>query len=397
MTVSSVLSLEPSATATAVREIVQNSLETSAQLRIAGRSHWIDAGRPVPAGKILTLAAHSGVIDYVPGDLTITVSAGTTLSEIERITGEQGQWFPLDPHGSGDGTIGATIATGSFGPLAHSFGRARDLTLGVEFVAGDGRVVRGGGRVVKNVAGFDLVRLVTGSWGTIGVITEVTLRLYSLPPRPVSLALTVPDGQQAALSHRLKSLLALPTNPLAVELVDAEVAGLTGLPRTKTILVALGGNRAAVAAQTDSLAALGGMSEIFPEVWRRLRVVDDTPAGTPVYDHPAPNIVLRISALPGRIGDVWTTVEKACEQIPGARMHASPGLGIVRCILPPSAGFEAVHALTEACKSATIVCERMPRELWPLISPTVVGDRISQGIKRAFDPQNILNPGILGR
>jgi glycolate oxidase FAD binding subunit len=268
--------------------------------------------------------------------------------------------------------------------------------LGVEFVTGDGRIVRGGGRVVKNVAGFDLTRLVTGSWGTIGVITEVTLRLYSLPPHPVSLALTVPDGA-AGLGQRLKALLALPINPLAVELVDSEVAGLTGLPCRRTILVALGGNRATVTAQMDAINSLGGMTEIFPEVWKRLRIVDDVPAGTQTYAHPEPNIVFRISALPARIGDLWSSVEKAMETIPGGRMHSSPGLGVVRCILPPSAGFEAVHSLMQACRSVTTVCERMPRELWSVISPTVVGDRVSQGIKRAFDPQNILNPGILGR
>lgn len=396
MTATSLMSLAPSSVATAIQEVVRDSIESGTPLRVAGRSHWITAGRPVAAGKILPLSAYSGVVDYVPGDLTITLKAGTTLRELERITGEHGQWFPLDPHGDDDGTIGATIATGSFGPLAHSFGRARDLVLGVEFVAGDGRVVRGGGRVVKNVAGFDLTRLVTGSWGTIGVISEVTLRLYSLPPHPVSLALTVPDGQ-AGISQRLKSLLALPINPLAVELVDSEIAGLTGLPCRKTILVALGGNRAGVAAQADAINSLGGMTEIFPEVWRRLRIVDDVPAGTKTYAHSEPNIVFRISALPARIGDVWSSLEKAMEHIPDGRMHASPGLGIVRCILPPSAGFEAVHSLTEACRSVTIVAERMPREMWPIISPTVVGNRVSQGIKRAFDPQNILNPGILGR
>lgn len=386
----------PSPVAAAVQEIVQDSIESGSPLRIAGRSHWITAGRPVAAEKILPLSAHSGVVDYVPGDLTITLKAGTTLREIERITAEQGQWFPLDPHGDDDGTIGATIATGSFGPLAHSFGRARDLTLGVEFVTGDGRIVRGGGRVVKNVAGYDLTRLGTGSWGTIGVITEVTLRLYSLPPHPVSVALTVPDGH-AGLSQRLKSLLALAVNPLAVELVDSEIAGHTGLPCRKTILVALGGNRAAVQAQVDAINALGGMSEIFPEVWRRLRIVDDVPTGNSAYDNPDRNIVFRISALPARVGDIWNGLEKVMEQIPDGRMHASPGLGIVRCILPPSAGFEAVHSLTQACRSVTVVCERMPRELWPIISPSVVGDRLSQGIKKAFDPKNILNPGILGQ
>jgi len=162
----------------AVAEAVREAFDTGTPLRITGRAHWIDAGRPVAAKKFLSLAPHSGVVDYVPGDLTITVRSGTTLSDIEKVTRVEGQWLPLDPHGNEDGTIGATVATGSFGPLAHGFGRARDLVLGAEFVTGDCRVVRGGGRVVKNVAGFDLVRLITGSWGTIGVVTELTMRLY---------------------------------------------------------------------------------------------------------------------------------------------------------------------------------------------------------------------------
>ncbi len=381
--------------ADAVREVILEAFGGTIPLRVSGRGHWIDAGRPVPAKKILSLAPHSGVVDYVPGDLTITVRGGTTLREIEQIVGHERQWFPLDPYGSDDGTIGATVATGSFGPLAHGFGRARDLVLGLEFVTGDGRVVRGGGRVVKNVAGFDLVRLITGSWGTIGIVTEVTIRLYSLPPHPLTLALKVPDAP-SALAQRIKSLLSAPINPLAVELLDAEVAGLVGLPCRPAILVELGGNEAAVNSQKDVIAALGGASEVFPEVWRRLRVLDDLAAGPATYPHPEPNIVLRISSLPGRVADIWNMVKKVLEPLPSARVHSSVGLGIVRCILPPSSGFETVHTLVESCPGATVVCERMPRELWPLISPSVVADKISQGIKRTFDPQGILNPCILG-
>lgn len=389
------LSLAASPVAAAVQERVQDSLASSTPLRIAGRSNWIDAGRPVAATRILSLAAHDEVVDYVPGDLTITVSAGMTLRDIDRVTREQGQWFPLDPHGSDNGTIGATIATGSFGALAHSFGRARDLVLGVEFVTGEGSVVRGGGRVVKNVAGFDLVRLVTGSWGTIGVITQATLRLYSLPPHPVSLALTVPDGQQG-LTQRVKSLLSLPITPMSVEIVDADIAGLLGLPCKKAILVQLGGNRAAVDAQVDAISPLGGVSEIFPEVWQRLRVVDDIAAGDPANNRNEPNIVVRVSGLPARVSEMWSILEKTIESIGDSRMHASAGLGIIRCILPPTAGFEAVHAIAEAGRSQTLMCERMPRELWPLISDSVIGDRVSQRVKATFDPRNILNPGILG-
>ena len=165
----------------AVVAAIKESEKGRTPIRISGGSTWLDAGRPVRANKTLSLAGDTGVVSYVPGDLTLTVRAGTPLSEIDRVTREHDQWLPLDPYGSPDGTIGATIATASAGPLASSFGLPRDLLLGLEFVNGRGDVVRGGGKVVKNVAGFDLSRLLTGSWGTLGVITEVTVRLYACP------------------------------------------------------------------------------------------------------------------------------------------------------------------------------------------------------------------------
>ena len=164
-----------------VTAAIRDCLASGTALRISGRGTWLDAGRPVRAGNALSLAEDAGVVSYVPGDLTLTVRAGTTLSEIAGITSERDQWLPLDPYGDPDGTIGATLATASAGPLASSFGSPRDLLLGLEFVNGRGETVRAGGKVVKNVAGFDLSRLLTGSWGTLGVITEVTLRLYARP------------------------------------------------------------------------------------------------------------------------------------------------------------------------------------------------------------------------
>ncbi|MGH7647163.1 MAG: FAD-binding oxidoreductase, partial [Gemmatimonadaceae bacterium] len=164
-----------------VATLVKDAAANRAPLRIVGRGHWLDAGRPVHTATPLALDALSGIIAYIPGDLTLTARAGTTLAEIASATAEHGQWLALDPFGPDDGTIGATVATASAGPLAHSLGTPRDAVLGLEVVTGDGTIIRTGGRVVKNVAGFDLTRLFTGSWGTLGVITEVTVRLRAKP------------------------------------------------------------------------------------------------------------------------------------------------------------------------------------------------------------------------
>src|SRR5256886_8473300 len=164
-----------------VASAVRSSGASRTALRIAGRGKWLEAGRPVRAQQTLSLRDDTGMVSYVPGDLTLTVRAGTSLAEIAQITGENDQWLPLDPYGSDDGTIGATIATASAGPLASTFGLPRDLLLGLEFVNGRGETIRAGGKVAKNVAGLDLSRLLTGSWGTPGIIPEVTLRLYARP------------------------------------------------------------------------------------------------------------------------------------------------------------------------------------------------------------------------
>ncbi|MEO8575330.1 MAG: FAD-binding protein [Gemmatimonadales bacterium] len=370
-------------------ETILDAAESGTPLRIAGRGHWMDAGRPSQATRILSLADQSGVVDYVPGDLTITVRGGTTLDELQRITRAEGQWFPLDPFGSGDGTIGATIATGSFGPLAHGFGRARDLVLGIEFVSGEGKIVRGGGRVVKNVAGFDLVRLLTGSWGTLGVITEATLRLYSVPSEPVTIALNLPDGA-AGIAQRVGAMLSGSIAPFAVEMIDAAMASHIGLASRAQVLVRVGGNFAAMATQREFLSSMGGAHEIEDGVWTRLRVAEDS---SPEQASP---IVIRLSTPPGRTAELWTKAQRAAASVSGAMMHATPSLGIVRCILPGTITAAVVESFVLSAESSSTVYERLPSSLWETLSPSVTSDRISQRVKRAFDPDNILNPGILG-
>ncbi len=371
-----------------MQELVNDAVALGTPLRIAGRSHWSDAGRPTAGTRIASLAAHEGVVDYVPGDLTITVKAGTTLRQIERVTRENGQWFPLDPFGSPDGTIGATIATGSSGPLAHSFGKVRDLVLGIEFVTGDGRLVRGGGRVVKNVAGFDLVRLLTGSWGTLGIITEATLRLYSHPPKPVTVSMALPESS-AALAQRIASVVEAPVTPLALELVDARIASRVGLPANAAMILEIGGNAASVTAQLLTLSRLGGVTELAPGLWQGLRGIEDS-------GHEEPPIVLRVSGLPAGVAATWSALALSIANVDGAAMHATPSLGTVRCVLPPNTPVDEVRRIADAAIGSTAIYERLPSAMWADFSPSVVSDRLSQRIMKAFDPHGILNPGILG-
>lgn len=399
------------ATGPLLQKLVREAAESRTPLRVAGRSRWIDAGRPVGATRIASVVTHDGIVDYVPGDLTITVRSGATLRDIDGVIRAEGQWLPLDPFGSDEGTIGATIATGSFGPLAHGFGKARDLVLGVEFITGDGKVVRGGGRVVKNVAGFDLVRLVTGSWGTLGIITEVTLRLYALPSDPVTLALSIPEGPNG-VAGRVASLLRAPLAAFRMEMVSAQLASYAGLPPGPAILVELGGNAAAIEAQRRTISELGGASEAPPGVWGRIRIAEDKVrsaeaiavarsrgplrSAAEAMDGTTSPIVFRVSSLQGDVARIWNALADHLSATDGAMLHATPALGVVRCILPSGTRQDFIERLTAAVPGTSIIYERLPAPLWPSLSPSVVADRLSQGVKRAFDPHEILNPGILG-
>ena len=375
----------------AVVSAIKESVATGTPLRIGGRSTWLDAGRPVRATKTISLHDDSGVVSYVPGDLTLTVRAGTPLSEIERVTREHDQWLPLDPYGALDGTIGATIATASAGPLSTGFGLPRDLLLGLEFVNGRGEVVRGGGKVVKNVAGFDLSRLMTGSWGTLGVITEVTLRLYALPATDRTFSITLAGGKHevAALIHGIATS---PLSPYALQLLSRSAAHALGLGDNPVCLIRFGGNEAVVNAQLIALSQISRPEEKESSLWGRLRHLEANAHTT-----------IRISGLPTKVLAASATIIR--DDIHLVYTYMDPRRGTLRIVLSADetggvyrtgAIGSAEDFLTTGNGSSELIFEKLPAEIWQTISPSVVSDPLSQGVKRAFDPQNILNPGILG-
>ncbi|MEO7104064.1 MAG: FAD-binding protein [Gemmatimonadaceae bacterium] len=172
----------------AVAAAIRDAGATGTPLRIAGRGTWLHAGASVAAETTLSLVDDAGIQAYAPDDLTVTVRAGTTLRELSEALALRDQWVALDPEGDANGTLGATVATCSYGPAAAFFGTPRDQVLGMTVVLGTGDIIRPGGKVVKNVAGFDLTRLMIGAWGTLGVITEITFRVRSRAMRRDSIA-----------------------------------------------------------------------------------------------------------------------------------------------------------------------------------------------------------------
>ncbi len=363
-----------------LREMVLEAAAERAPLRVAGRGSWLDAGRPVHASRTLSLAGLSGIVDYVPGDLTLTARAGTTLAEIERATAAEGQWLTLDPFGEPDGTLGATVATASAGPLAHLFGTPRDLVLGLEFVDGRGEIARGGGRVVKNVAGFDLTRLLVGSWGTLGAISEVSVRLRARPE--VETTIVLPAGGPGALPALHARLRAAPLAPFALEIVSARAARELGIGVGDAIVARLGGNEPLVRAERDTLASLADASEADGALWARLRALE-----------PAGSAVVRLSALPSRLAELWAA--SSAIGTSGGFAHATVGRGVVRCVIGAGEGGALDRLLATLPSDVTCIPERLPAGAWTRFAPAS-GDRLSRGLRDAFDPHRLLNRGLLG-
>jgi glycolate dehydrogenase FAD-binding subunit len=374
-----------SSTAETIAERIRDAGARDTLLRIAGAGTWLDAGHPVESFENLSLAAHAGIIEYTPGDLTLTAKAGTTLSEIHDAVSPHGQWLALDPFGSDEGTIGATIATASAGPLATRFGAPRDLALGLEFVNGRGATVRGGGRVVKNVAGFDLTRLLTGSWGTLGVITEATVRLHARPEADVTLAVSpsAGDGRIDVAGVR-EALKRWPFVPLACEVVNDALGRQVGVGGA-ALVFRLGGNSEAVAAQRRAVAELGSAREVDASVWRSLRAADGDAA-----------LVVRLSRAPHDVGATWADAIAITAPYASARVSASPARGIVRCAIQSCGASIDQCASTLAGVRSRVVAERAPAQLWNAPPVARPADPLQSRIRDAFDPQRILNRGILG-
>jgi glycolate oxidase FAD binding subunit len=400
-----------------VQDIVRSATAMRTPLRIVGHGTWLDAGHPAsPDARHLRIAALDGVTQYTPGDLTLTARAGTALATIEGLAANEGQWLPLDPFAGGGsgGSIGATIATASTGPLSHALGLPRDVILGVEVVTGDGSLIHAGGRVVKNVAGFDLTRLMTGAWGTLGVITEVTVRLRGRPTCDETIALvrrrshtgrSYQVGNTAAVEELLGALRAAPVVPLAAELVNRQLAAALGLPSPDDdalALIRLGGNAERVAAERIALAAIGEVTPVTTDVWGALRRIE-----------PDGSAVMRWAQLPRRLSATWAHAATASAAFAETLLHASIGRGVVRAIIPhpePVALAEAIASdaarsgLAIAGPSAgdtsrfagTCVAERLPAWLWGAGGSPALQDPLSRRVRRAFDPAHVLNPGILG-
>jgi glycolate oxidase FAD binding subunit len=378
----------------------------------AGVGSWFTAGNSVhSADAILSVSRLDRIVQYEPADLTLTASAGLSLGGLDVLVAQEGQWLPLDPPGLDEGTLGGTLATASAGGLAMAYGGPRDLVLGLRVVTGDGRVLRLGGRVVKNVAGFDLVKLLVGSWGTLGVITEATFRLF---PRPQQVLCLV--GRSDRLEDLLEGALRVGRArivPAAVELLESPVDG-PGSHREAVLVVRLVGLEERVAREATLLEAalspldverLDGRSPEGAELISRVRHVEEDADLTLRFVGPLSHLaeLLTVARAGGRLHAGHDELTSAPYRLAVDAQRGSLRLVIPRVrVDPPWAERWATRILelrgnAEFRDGSLTIAKGPPAVIdgcgaWGKLGGSA---RLMAGLKAQFDPGGVLSPGRL--
>jgi glycolate oxidase FAD binding subunit len=356
----------------------------------AGAGTRLGSGNPgTRVDLVLTTAAMTSVTEYEPADLVISALAGASLAQLADRVAAHNQFIALDPAVSPRSTIGSTVATGAAGPLRYAHGTPRDQTLGLEIVTGDGRVLHFGGRVVKNVAGYDIVRIMTGSRGTLAFITRVSMRLKPQPE--VDRTAVVKAGSFAAIADITDAIMATKLDPAAIEIVSEPLARQLQDIVGWLLLVRVHGNADAVGDAVARIRSAAGAAVIDvadgATAWRNLAALE---AAAPVN--------IRFANLPSLLRDTTATALNTAELggLDGSRIAMHAGDGIVRVMADHTAS-AATDVIARARvdmeqRGGTLIVDRMPNSAALDAFGHTDNLRLMTSIKQVFDPA-----GILGR
>lgn len=360
-------------------------------------------------GRGLELKELDRVVDYTPRDMTIVVEAGVRMSDLAATLAAEGQQLPIDVPQSSQATIGGVCATNWSGPRRYGYGTLRDYVIGIHAVDGRGVAFQGGGRVVKNVAGYDFCKLLTGSLGTLGIVTQLALKVKPLPDRSAAMAAECPDLDVAEAV--LQRLTHLPAPPVAIDLLvgtawQAEALAAAPAPPAVTLVVRIEGSEAEVAAlcqETETEIRAGGAAafrQLAPaeadSLWEHQ--VEFAHRGTTAAGDKAP-LVVKIAVPPSA---VTTTLALLCQCASPCTIQAHAASGILYAHLAEFTSADLSDKLIGRFRphavrhhGSTVVVSTTLAGLTPHMTwgPRTDATRLMEQIKRQFDPHHILNPG----
>ncbi len=371
----------------AVQEQVLEAVDAGTTVEITGGCTKGRLGRRETGAKRLDVSGLDQLISYEPGELVLVVQPGMRLAAVEELLSGENQHLAFEPPQWGDGaTVGGTVACGLSGPRRFKAGAARDFVLGIELIDGCGQRIRAGGRVVKNVTGYDLSRALTGSFGTLGVLTEICLKLW---PRPETQATLVVDG--CGRADALALMLEWAALPL-------EITGLAYLPEDGStsgrLMARIEGPGAAVAEQMRSLAeGTTGAASTLEEsesahVWKQLRELE-------LLQPNADEQLWRFSLAPAQalllVGQLEAhDLRRYCLDWGGGQVWA-----LFPARVPPATLHRAALRLAATAWRFARGPEDANDEAFTPLSPGV--HRLNQRLKRAMDPKGVFSPGRMYR
>lgn len=341
-----------------LQQKVSEAASEGRPLRLTGGNTKAFYGREC-SGDELPIASHSGIVSYEPKELVLTARAGTTLKAIESALSEQSQMLPFEPPHFGDSaTLGGTIACGFSGPRRPFAGSARDFVLGVRIINGNGEILRFGGEVMKNVAGYDVSRLMTGALGTLGVLLDISLKVLPTPAEEITLAWECPQEQAIETMNRWAST----PLPISAACYDGN-----------QLYFRLSGTPKGVAAGKRKIG--GDVIENSVGYWESIRE----------QSHPffsGEEILWRLSLPPGT----------APISISGRQLIDWGGAQ--RWLISDAAPETIWDIARQTGGQATLFRggDRASQRFQPLPGPLM---KLHQSLKQAFDPNGILNPGRL--
>jgi glycolate oxidase FAD binding subunit len=348
---------------------------------------------PTKPGLGIDMRAFDQVIDYPARDMTITVQAGITISKLQEVLGKENQRLPIDVPQPEFATLGGAIAVNASGPRRYGFGTLRDYVIGISFMNDAGQEVKAGGRVVKNVAGYDICKLQIGALGTLGIITQVTLKVK---PKPEAAALMMAPCKVRELASRIDELFRTQTRPVAIEVTTARAAGQDSHfdANDLTIWVLFEESAEAVRWQAEQLKQES--AGVFAGV-NGLAVVNALITGSQL---PSGLLTFRANVMPSALPGF---VQTAVTLIPLAHVIAHAGNGIVTGFyVADELSLEHANKVVGSLRQfavghhGNLIITRCPAE-WKRELPIWGEPRgdwaLMKKVKQAIDPKNLFNPG----
>lgn len=392
-----------------IRDFVAWAAAEKQRLSIQGTGTKTEFGYPVDADSLLSLHGHRGITAYEPAELVMSAKAGTPLDEIEQELAGHGQCLAFDPPRPGKlypgnasaGTIGGVFMGNLSGPRRYVAGAARDHILGVRAVNGRGEEYKSGGSVIKNVTGYDLSKLLTGSWGTLSVVTDFTFKVLPLPP--VSSTLVISDitvqeafgliGDIAQGNWESSGLALIPARIKPVFRRQTELDG-------NLITLRLEGTAASVRERADAIAGhLSSTShhrlvegETSDCIWGSIRDAEvfSDPAHTPA--------LMKLSIPPSAAPDISGLIE----QLGGCEWYADAAAGWIWVGICQASSEDKINTIRReaaSCSGSAVLYrapEAVKRNVGVFSEKSPALTALNRRIKHSFDPENIFNPGRLG-